>query len=82
MWRRPFRPIKDKRMAKEEKKDVFNVDEAMDRLDEINEALAEGGLSLNESLELYKEGVKLAAECKNNLEGVEKELKILNGEEA
>ncbi|MCR5177872.1 MAG: exodeoxyribonuclease VII small subunit [Lachnospiraceae bacterium] len=68
-------------MAKEEKKDVFNVDEAMDRLDEINEALAEGELSLNESLELYKEGVKLAAECKNNLEGVEKELKILNGEE-
>ncbi len=68
---------------KEEKKsEVFDVDKAMDRLDEINEELAEGEISLNASLELYKEGVKLAAECRKNLEGVEKELKILNGEEA
>ena len=68
---------------KEEKKsEVFDVDKAMDRLDEINEELAEGEISLNASLELYKEGVKLAAECRKNLEGVEKELKILNGEES
>ena len=69
------------KILEEEKSEVFDVDKAMDRLDEINEELAEGEISLNESLELYKEGVKLAAECKKNLEGVEKELKILNGEE-
>lgn len=65
----------------DEKSEVFDVDKAMDRLDEINEELAEGDISLNASLELYKEGVKLAAQCRKNLEGVEKELKILNGEE-
>ena len=65
----------------DEKSEVFDVDKAMDRLDEINEELAEGDISLNASLELYKEGVKLAAQCRKNLEGVEKELKILNGDE-
>lgn len=58
---------------------VFNVDEAFARLDEINRRLAEKDVPLSESLTLYKEGVELAAKCKEHLEGVEQELKEING---
>lgn len=65
-----------------EKKEIekdFNVDEALDRLEEINRKLSEKGIGLNDSLELYKEGTILAAKCREHLEGVEKTLQIING---
>ena len=55
----------------------FNVDEALNRLDEINQRLAAKNITLKESLELYKEGTKLAAECQEHLMGVEKELQVI-----
>ena len=39
-----------------------------------------GDISLKDSLALYQEGVKIAGECKENLEGIEKEIIILSGE--
>lgn len=71
---------KEKNMAKEEKAvdEQFDVDEALGRLEEINEKLAGGEMALNESIALYKEGVELAEKCKTHLEGVEKELEIIN----
>lgn len=54
------------------------IEDAFARLDEINARLESQDTSLKESLELYSEGVKLVAACKENLEGVEKEIKILN----
>ncbi len=57
----------------------FNIEEAFKRLEEINTKLESPQISLKESLELYSEGVKLVACCKENLEGVEKEIQILNG---
>ena len=60
-----------------EEKD-FDVDEALDRLEEINSKLAAGDMSLAESINLYKEGVELAGKAKEHLEGVEQELKIIN----
>lgn len=65
---------------KNEKKDEFDVEKALERLEEINSELAKSGTSLKASLDLYKEGVKLAEECKTHLEGVEKEIKILSEE--
>ncbi len=56
----------------------FDVDEGLQRLDEINRKLAESGITLEESIKLYNEGVQLAAKCKEHLEGVEKELQIVN----
>lgn len=56
----------------------FDVDEALERLEEINSKLASGDLSLAESINLYKEGVELAGKAKECLEGVEQELKIIN----
>ncbi|MBR6406556.1 MAG: exodeoxyribonuclease VII small subunit [Lachnospiraceae bacterium] len=59
----------------------FNIDKALQRLDEINRRLSEEGLPLSESLTLYKEGVELAAKCKENLDTIEKEIIILTPEE-
>lgn len=61
-----------------DKQEEFNVDEAMDRIEAINRRLAQEELPLKEALELYKQGAELAQKCQSRLEGVEKELKILN----
>ena len=68
------------RAAKKEKKksEDFNIEEALKRLEEINTELAKSGTPLKDSMALYKEGVELAAKCKENLEGVEKEMEILS----
>ncbi len=59
------------------KEDIV-IEDAFKRLEEINQKLESKDVSLKESLELYAEGVKLVSACKTNLEGVEKEIKILN----
>ena len=59
---------------------AFNVDEALDRLEAINQKLEEKDISLQDSLTLYKEGTELAAKVKARLVGVEKELEIIGGE--
>lgn len=59
----------------------FNIDRALDRLDEINNKLGAQDILLSESIELYKEGTILASKCKEQLQGIEKELKILNQDE-
>ena len=64
----------------EKKEDAFDVEKALERLEEINSELGKSGTSLKTSLELYKEGVQLAEQCKTHLEGVEKEIKILSEE--
>ena len=64
-----------------EDKQEFNVDEALDRLEKINAELACKDIALKDSIELYKEGVLLAAKCEEHLVGVEKELQIINGTE-
>ncbi len=68
----------EKKTVKKEKAENFNIDEALERLEEINNKLSEKDIALNESIELYKEGTMLASKCKEQLQGIEKELKILN----
>lgn len=60
-------------MAK--KKIVF--EEAMKRLEEIVNILENQEVSLDKSIELYKEGIELSAQCREKLEAVEKEVSIL-----
>ena len=69
-------PSEKETKAKEE----FDIEKALARLEEINESLSKSGTPLQESLALYKEGVELADKCKENLEGVEKEIKILSAD--
>lgn len=62
----------------EEKQNTFVIEDAFKRLTEINELLEKPETGLKESLDLYAEGVRLVAACRENLEGVEKEIQILN----
>ena len=63
------------------KEEKFDIEEAFKKLEEINEQLADKGTKLTDAIALYSEGVKLAERCKAELEGVEKEIQILSGEE-
>ncbi len=50
---------------------------SMKRLEEISTLMARDGITLEESLALYEEGVKLARECNKVLEDTERRIKIL-----
>ncbi len=68
-----------KSTAKKDEK--FIVEDAFTRIEEIIKALEEPETKLSDAMELYKEGVVLSEKCRDNLEGVEKEIKILNADE-
>ena len=55
----------------------MSFEEAMKRLDEITEELSREGVSLDRSLALYEEGVKLARLCNEKLEDTERKIKML-----
>ena len=65
----------------ENKEEKFIVEDAFVRIEEIIKALEEPETKLSNAMELYKEGVILSEKCRDNLEGVEKDIKILNTEE-
>ncbi|MFT3950890.1 MAG: exodeoxyribonuclease VII small subunit [Oscillospiraceae bacterium] len=46
----------------------MTFEEKLSRLNEIVSRMSGGTLSLDESLDLYKEGVALAADCRKTLE--------------
>ncbi len=55
----------------------MTFESSMKRLDEIVKALEGDNLSLEESLDLYKEGVELSVECKKSLENAKLQVKTL-----
>lgn len=55
----------------------MSFEEAMKRLDEITEELSREGVSLDRSLALYEDGVKLARVCNEKLEDTERKIKML-----
>ena len=61
-----------------EKKKELNIEEAFARLEEINKLLENPDTNLKDSMTLYAEDVELANACKEELAGVEKEIKILD----
>ncbi len=68
----------EKKTVKKERAENGNIEKALERLEKRNNKLSEKDIALNESIELYKEGTLLASKCKEQLQGIEKELKILN----
>ena len=65
-------------MAKEEiVAESLSFEEAMKRLEEINEALGKENVKLEEALGLYEEGVKLVRLCSAKLEEAERKISIL-----
>lgn len=55
----------------------FNLEDAIKELEEITERLSGGQISLEESLQLFKRGNKLAAQCRIQLTKYAKQIKIL-----
>jgi exodeoxyribonuclease VII small subunit len=47
------------------------------KLEKLVEALEEGGLSLDDSLKKFEEGIKLAKRCENALNAAEKKIEVL-----
>ena len=60
-----------------------NFEESMKKLEEIVTELENGNLNLDESVNKFEEGMKIAKQCNNILESAEKKITILlenNGE--
>lgn len=57
----------------------MDFEKKMKRLEEIVIKMEKGELALEESLQLFEEGVKLSKECHQKLNEVESKVKILTG---
>ena len=55
----------------------MTFEKSLERLDEIIASLNNDKLSLDDAMELYKEGIGLGAECKKTLEQAKQQVKIL-----
>ncbi|HHU92929.1 MAG TPA: exodeoxyribonuclease VII small subunit [Halanaerobiaceae bacterium] len=55
----------------------INFEDALARLEEVVKELEDGGLSLEKSLELFEEGVRLVKFCKLELDQAEKKIEIV-----
>ncbi len=60
-----------------EKKKESNFEELMVKLEEITDKLEKEPLSLDESVKLFEEGIKISKECNSKLEDAEKRITIL-----
>lgn len=64
---------------KEGKPNERSFEEAIARLDEIVQRLETGNIALDESLNLFEEGIGLAKYCSERLDAAEGRLQILMG---
>ena len=69
-------------MANQSTDEKMTFESALARLEVIVKSLDGGNVPLDESLELFEEGVSLVKFCNGKLDPVERKIKILsNGEE-
>ena len=59
------------------KKKTKDFESALERLEEITGQLEDGEASLEQSIELYTEGLQLAKDCHQKLDAAEKKIKII-----
>ncbi len=69
-------------MAKSTKKpkesaEAPGFEETLERLEAVVERLGEGELQLEESLEVFEDGIRLSRECAKQLDAVEKRIEVL-----
>ena len=58
----------------------FKLEEAFEKLDEMLDVLESPDISLEESFEVYKEGMTLLTKCNETIDQVEKKVLMLNQE--
>ena len=54
-----------------------SFEQSLERLKEIVSKLEEGEMALEDSLELFEEGMKLSRHCSNRLEAAEQRIEVL-----
>jgi exodeoxyribonuclease VII small subunit len=54
-----------------------SFEESLKELEQIVEQLESGNLSLERSLELFEQGVRLSRECQSRLDGAERKVETL-----
>lgn len=59
------------------KEKELNFEELMQKLESITNKLEKESLSLDESVKLFEEGMKISKECNEKLESAEKRITIL-----
>lgn len=59
----------------------FDFEAALKKLEEIVTSIEKGGLSLEESLDLFAKGVALTKECQQTLKATEQKVKVLTGKD-
>ncbi len=59
------------------KEKELNFEELMQKLEDITNKLEKESLSLDESVKLFEEGMKISKECNSKLENAEKRITIL-----
>lgn len=69
-------------MAARKKEKNLSMEEMLEQVQEIIAQLQAGELSFEENMEKYQKGVQLLKECSNKMETAEKELIILEVDEA
>ena len=57
----------------------MNYEKKLDRLEEIVHKMESGELSLEDSLKLFEEGIKLSRDCTSKLNEAEQQVKLLLG---
>ena len=62
-------------------KKIYPFEEALEKLSALVEKMESGDLSLEESLKIFEEGIKLSKDCQNALSDAEKKVQALLLEE-
>jgi exodeoxyribonuclease VII small subunit len=57
----------------------MNIENVFNKLDEIIAAMEDSGVSLDRSLELYKQAVELISAAQSKLQAVQTEIDSING---
>ena len=71
--------MESKPKSTRKKKETFEV--SLNRLEKIVQKMEDGNLALEESLQLYEQGVALTRVCSQKLEEAEKRIEILTRDE-
>ena len=58
----------------------LKINEIFDKLDTIVKEMEDPRLPLEESFEHYTEGLKLLKQCSESIEGIEKQIEVLEAE--
>ena len=59
------------------KKEEITFETAINRLEELTNQLESGSLSLDESIKVFEEGIKLSKFCENKLQSVEQKITVI-----